>query len=71
MARRTKTARIDLRTSPTQRAAWQREAGRRDLPLSVWLERVADAEVERVERERLLERMYPNRPDLRSPGKVA
>lgn len=64
MARR-KTARIDLRTLPEKRAAWQSLADARELPLSVWLERVADTEVERVERARLLEEMYPNRPDLR------
>ena len=65
MARR-KSARIDLRTLPEKRAAWQREADRRELPLSVWLERVADTEVQRVELTRLLREMYPNRPDLRS-----
>jgi hypothetical protein len=71
MARR-KTARIDLRTTDGQRKTWQREADRRELPLSVWVERVCDAEVERVERSRLLREMYPNRPDVwEGPENVA
>ena len=59
MARRTKTARIDLRTTPSQRETWQREADRRELPLSVWVERICDAEIARVERQRELEEIYP------------
>jgi hypothetical protein len=65
---RRKAARIDLRTTLQQRAAWQRLADARELPLSVWLERVADAEVQRVERARLLRAMYPQKYASGAPG---
>jgi hypothetical protein len=61
-----------MRVDEDNRAEWDACAKEAGLPLATWFECIANREVLERRRARLLDQMYPNRPDLREgPGKVA
>ena len=49
---RRKQSLLTLRCDDEQRTAWEREAQAQGLPLSLWVRRVLDQEIERQERGR-------------------
>ena len=60
MARR-KTGDFHMRVDPDNRALWEREAQGQGISLAMWLECIANREIEARRRGRLLGQMYPQK----------
>jgi hypothetical protein len=70
LARR-KTGDLHCRADPDNKALWQACADELGVSLSMWIEVTLNRAVLDRRRERALQQMYPNRPDLREPRRAA